>query len=83
MTRFIIVEDALDNFVTKMANAKDKEENQSTFSRLFTILDKEYYKGTFIESRINNLREMVEDDYTKLKDMRDFENETKRKEENM
>ena len=41
------------------------------------------HKGTFIESRINNLREMVEDDYTKLKDMRDFENETKRKEENM
>ena len=53
LARFVVVEDALDNYVTKMANAKDKEDNQSTFDRIFGLLDREYYKGKLIDSKVD------------------------------
>ena len=54
--RFIIVEDALGDYVTKVANAKDKEQSLSTFDRLFGLLEKEYYKGTVVDSKVEAVK---------------------------
>jgi len=83
LARFVIVEDALDNYVTKMTSAKDKEENQSTFDRLFGLLEKEYYKGKLIDSKVDAVRTKMEKEYALLTQLAYFEEETKRKNDSM
>ena len=78
LARFIVVEDALDNYVTKMSNAKDKEENQSTFDRLFGLLNSEYYKGKLIDSKLDALKTTMETEYALLSQLAAFEEETKK-----
>ena len=53
LTRFIVVEEKLETFVTKHMNEVDKTENASTFDRLFGMLEKEYYKVDVIEAKIS------------------------------
>ena len=57
-------------------NLIDKTANQSTFDRIFAMLNEEYYKSEEIEDKLQEVKDIMIDEYTPSKSFDHFSDQT-------
>ena len=53
-------------------NLIDKTANQSTFDRIFTMLEEDYYKVNVIEDKLQEVKDIMIDEYAPIKSFDHF-----------